>query len=172
MEGETTPESKRKVTNNNNEGVETAPTHEDWLKAAGSKAKTREMKGIVIDHSVDHKTPVSQQFDVFYKAAKIAAGKMNPDLQKPMRTLEGLTKENFTIVFPDAEKWTNNGVVGVHKKEPYSRLWIEEQKGIKKRVKRYEEDLKKIFDIMHGQLSSGITEKLKIGQQPKSRLTH
>eukprot|EP00536_Pseudo-nitzschia_multiseries_P009501 jgi/Psemu1/23341/gm1.23341_g len=41
------------------------------------------------------------------------------------------------------------------------RLWIEEQKGIKKCIKRYEEDFKKMFDIMHGQLSLGITEKLK-----------
>eukprot|EP00536_Pseudo-nitzschia_multiseries_P007375 jgi/Psemu1/17844/gm1.17844_g len=120
-----------------------------------------EMKGIVIDHNIDHKTPVSQQFDAFYKAVKIAAGKMNPNLRKPIRTLKGLTNEDFTIAFPDAEKWINNGVVDVHKKELYSRLWIEEQKGIKKRVKRYKEDLKKMFDIMHGQLSSGITEKLK-----------
>eukprot|EP00536_Pseudo-nitzschia_multiseries_P009670 jgi/Psemu1/23941/gm1.23941_g len=120
-----------------------------------------EMKGIVIDHSIDHKTPVSQQFDTFYKAAKIAAGKMNPDLRKPMRTLKGLTEEDFTIAFPDTAKWTENDIVDVHKKELYSRLWIEEQKGIKKRIKRYEEDLKKMFDIMHGQLSSGIMEKLK-----------
>eukprot|EP00536_Pseudo-nitzschia_multiseries_P010160 jgi/Psemu1/25199/gm1.25199_g len=99
-EVETTQESKRKATDNDNEG-----------------------------------------------AAKIAAGKMNPDLQKPMRTLKGLTEEDFTIVFPDTEKWTDNGVV--------------DSKGIKKIVKQYEEDLKKMFDIMHGQLSSGITEKLK-----------
>eukprot|EP00536_Pseudo-nitzschia_multiseries_P012196 jgi/Psemu1/31192/gm1.31192_g len=120
-----------------------------------------EMKGIVINHSLDHKTPISQQFDIFYKAAKIAAGKMNPDLRKPMRTLKGLTEEDFTIAFPDAEKWTDNGVIDTHKKDLYSRLWIEEQKGIKKRIKRYKEDLKKMFDIMHGQLSSGITKKLK-----------
>eukprot|EP00536_Pseudo-nitzschia_multiseries_P019231 jgi/Psemu1/59605/gm1.59605_g len=120
-----------------------------------------EMKGIVINHSIDHKTPISQQFDTFYKAAKIAAGKMNPDLRKPMRTLKGLTEDDFTIAFPDAAKWTDNNVVDVHKKELYSRLWIEEQKGVKKRIKRYKEDLKKMFDIMHGQLSSGITEKLK-----------
>eukprot|EP00536_Pseudo-nitzschia_multiseries_P002592 jgi/Psemu1/5813/gm1.5813_g len=94
-------------------------------------------------------------------AAKIAAGKMNPDLRKPMRTLKGLTEDDFTIMFPDADKWTNNGVIDTHNKELYSRLWIEGQKGIKKRIKRYEEDLKKMFDIMHGQLSSGITEKLK-----------
>eukprot|EP00536_Pseudo-nitzschia_multiseries_P008472 jgi/Psemu1/20491/gm1.20491_g len=100
--------------------------------------------------------------DRLLAAAKIAAGKMNPDLQKPMRILEGLTEEDFTIAFTDAEKWTDNGVVDVHKKELYSRLWIKEQKGIKKWVKRYEEDLKKFFDIMHGQLSSGITEKLKV----------
>eukprot|EP00536_Pseudo-nitzschia_multiseries_P009719 jgi/Psemu1/24059/gm1.24059_g len=120
-----------------------------------------EMKGIVIDHSLDHKTPISQQFNTFCKAAKIASGNMNPNLGKPMPTLKGLTEENFTIAFPDAEKWTNNGVVDLHKKELYSRLWVKEQKGIKKRAKQYEEDLMKMLDIMHGQLSSGITEKLK-----------
>eukprot|EP00536_Pseudo-nitzschia_multiseries_P012143 jgi/Psemu1/31047/gm1.31047_g len=62
------------------------------------------------------------------------------DLQKPIRTLTGLTEEDFTIAFPNAEKWTKNGVVDVHKKEElYSQLWIEEQRGI----------------------NSGITEKLK-----------
>eukprot|EP00536_Pseudo-nitzschia_multiseries_P011086 jgi/Psemu1/27846/gm1.27846_g len=110
MEGETTPESKRTVTNNDNEGVEIAPTHEDRLPAADSKAKTRQrLRGLASPKRISH-----------------------------------------------AEKWTDNGVVDVHKKELYSRLWIEEQKGIKKRVKRYEEDLNKMFDIMHGQLSSEI----------------
>eukprot|EP00536_Pseudo-nitzschia_multiseries_P017551 jgi/Psemu1/51391/gm1.51391_g len=77
-----------------------------------------------------------------------------------MRT-DSQQQEDFTVEFPDAEKWTDNGMVDVHKKELYSRLWTEEQKGIKKWVKQYEEDLKKMFDIMRGQLSSGITEKLK-----------
>eukprot|EP00536_Pseudo-nitzschia_multiseries_P018401 jgi/Psemu1/55423/gm1.55423_g len=69
-----------------------------------------EMKGFVIDHSLYHKTPMSQQFDIFYKVAKIAAGKMNPDLRKPMWTLKGLMEEDFIIAFPDAEKWTDNDV--------------------------------------------------------------
>eukprot|EP00536_Pseudo-nitzschia_multiseries_P014916 jgi/Psemu1/40559/gm1.40559_g len=134
---------KAKANNNaagNNAGKQPNATHNRF-----QGQDQIEMKGIVINHSLDHKTPISQQFDTFYKAAKIAAGKMNPDLRKPMRTLKGLTEEDFTIAFPDAE----------------NRLWIEEQKGIKKRTKRYEEDLKKMFDIMHRHLSSGITEKLK-----------
>eukprot|EP00536_Pseudo-nitzschia_multiseries_P000944 jgi/Psemu1/2146/gm1.2146_g len=117
-----------------------------------------EMKGIVIDHRLDHKTPISQQFNMFYKAAKIAAGKVNPNLQKPRicslclmptphwysRALytKGPHAGGFPIAFLDAEKWTGNGVGD-------------------KRVKRYKEDLKKMFDIMYGQLSSGTTEKLK-----------
>eukprot|EP00536_Pseudo-nitzschia_multiseries_P008848 jgi/Psemu1/21634/gm1.21634_g len=147
VEPGTCPGSSKVVTANVSAGdaATTAPTHtrgttttSSRFQAAGQD-QTTEMKGIVIDHS----------------RRKDCSRKMNPDfLRKPtMQTLlKGLTaEEDFTIAFPDAEKWTDNRVVDVHnKKELYSRLWIEEQK-------------KKMFDIMHddGQLSSGITEKLK-----------
>eukprot|EP00536_Pseudo-nitzschia_multiseries_P018180 jgi/Psemu1/54455/gm1.54455_g len=73
-----------------------------------------EMKGIVIDHSIDHRTPVLQQFGTFYKAVKVAAGKLNPDLAKPIWTLIGLTTANYSVSnysvdFPEASLWTKGG---------------------------------------------------------------
>eukprot|EP00536_Pseudo-nitzschia_multiseries_P006767 jgi/Psemu1/16036/gm1.16036_g len=121
-----------------------------------------DMKGIVIDHSIDHRTPVLQQFDTFYKAVKVAASKLNPDLAKPIWTLIGLTTADYSVDFPEASLWTKGGVEDTHKKEMYSRLWLEEKKERSKDRKKYESDLKKLFAIMFGQLSTGITERLKV----------
>eukprot|EP00536_Pseudo-nitzschia_multiseries_P001734 jgi/Psemu1/3953/gm1.3953_g len=99
-----------------------------------------DLKGIVIDHSIDHCIPGSQRFDVmFYKAAKIAAGKIDPDLSGPMRTLEDLVTIDFEATLPDLTR-------------------------AKKQVerKRYKnDDLQKMFPMLFRQLSSGITKKLK-----------
>eukprot|EP00536_Pseudo-nitzschia_multiseries_P005765 jgi/Psemu1/13439/gm1.13439_g len=103
-----------------------------------------DMKGVlVIDHSIDHRTPVSQQFDTFYKAVKVAAGKLNPDLAKPIRTLIGLTNADYSVDFPEED---------IHKKEMYSRLWLEEKKERSKDRKKYESDLKKFFAINNQQI--------------------
>eukprot|EP00536_Pseudo-nitzschia_multiseries_P012803 jgi/Psemu1/33179/gm1.33179_g len=62
-----------------------------------------DMKGIMIDHIIDHKVPaISQQFDQFYnKAAKIAAGKLNPDLNKIMWTLKAETEVYLEADMPE-----------------------------------------------------------------------
>eukprot|EP00536_Pseudo-nitzschia_multiseries_P016322 jgi/Psemu1/45756/gm1.45756_g len=67
-----------------------------------------DMKGVVIDHSIDHGTPY------------------------------------------------------IHKKEMYRCLWLEEKKERSKGRKEYKSALKKLFVIMYGQLSTGITERLKV----------
>eukprot|EP00536_Pseudo-nitzschia_multiseries_P018636 jgi/Psemu1/56556/gm1.56556_g len=87
-----------------------------------------DIKGVVINHSIlDHRTPVSQQFDTFYKAVKVAAGKLNPNLVKPIQTLIGLTNAGYSVDFPEASLWTKGGVEDIHKKEMYSCLWLEKK---------------------------------------------
>eukprot|EP00536_Pseudo-nitzschia_multiseries_P003515 jgi/Psemu1/8005/gm1.8005_g len=122
------------------------------------------MKGIVIVHNIDHKVPtiISQQLNVFYKAVKIVAGKIKPG---PLKTSSYShwphRHTDYTVNFPDASEWTTDEMVDTHKKEMYSQLWLEEKMERRKDKKKYEEDLKKLFAIMYGQLSSGITEKLR-----------
>eukprot|EP00536_Pseudo-nitzschia_multiseries_P002311 jgi/Psemu1/5275/gm1.5275_g len=71
--------------------------------------------GIVVDHNTDLKNLISKQFEKFYyKAAKIAAGKMSPDLSKPMQTLTALMDADNTVESPDASQWTTGGVVDTH----------------------------------------------------------
>eukprot|EP00536_Pseudo-nitzschia_multiseries_P017800 jgi/Psemu1/52590/gm1.52590_g len=126
------------------------------------------MKGVVINHSIDHKSPILQQFDVFYKAAKFAAGKINPDLSKSMHTLVGLTDADYTLELPGTSQWTTGGVGDTHKQEMYSQIWLEEKKNHCKDKKSYEEDLKKICSVMYEQLSLGITKKLKAKEDWKT----
>eukprot|EP00536_Pseudo-nitzschia_multiseries_P013547 jgi/Psemu1/35544/gm1.35544_g len=101
-----------------------------------------DMKGVVINHSIDHRTSVSQQFDTFYKAVKVAAGKLNPNLVKPIQTLIGLTNPGYSVDFPEASLWTKGGVEDIHKKEMYSCLWLEEKKERSKDRKKYEHNRK------------------------------
>eukprot|EP00536_Pseudo-nitzschia_multiseries_P007726 jgi/Psemu1/18566/gm1.18566_g len=105
-----------------------------------------DMKGVVIDHSMDHRTSVSQPFDTFYKAVKVAAGKLNSNLAKLVQTLTGLADTDYS---------------DIHKKEIYSQLWLEEKKEQSKDRKKYKSDIKKLFAIIYGQLSIGTTKRLK-----------